>query len=465
VTALLKARESASAPWVITAAAAICALLGLLVGVNPKYAIEGVLGIGFVFLVFADLAAGVAVFAALSFLSDITSGSSALSFDKLLGILLIASWLARRSTSARTDARTIIGDHPRLFAAIIAFLAWSSLSAIWAVSSGTAFSYVFVDVLDLLLIPVVYGAVRSRRDAYLIIGGFITGGIVTAGYGLLHPASAPTAGTVYQPGRLASAAGDANQTAADLAATLMMAVGLGVVARRSVRVRALAAVAVGLSLIGIIQTLSRSGLVALAAALVGGVIFGGPWRRQAVRLVAIATVMVVGYFALFASSSSVSRVTSSNSDGRNTIWTVAWRMFEANPVLGVGTGNFQTASHLYLVRPGLTESGYLIIKTPVATHNVYLQMLAELGVPGLLLLLAALVGVIVVVLRAARIFERLGDRELELAARCTLLGLVAYLTSDFFLPDLQLKQFWMVLAIGLAMFKLARSEAEAAGLR
>jgi len=458
VTALLKVRGNTPAIWVLAGAVVVCAILGVLVGVSPKYAIEGVLGIGFVFLVFADLAAGAAIFAALSFLSDITSGSSALSFDKLLGILLIASWLARRSTSARSDARTVIGDHPRLFAAIIAFLAWSTLSAIWAVSSGTALSYVFIDVLDLLLIPVVYGAINSRRDAYVIIAGFLVGAIVTALYGFSHPLSASAA----QAGRFSSAAGDANQTAADLAAALMMAAGLGLVAARSAGLRLLVLAAVPLSFIGIIASLSRSGLLALGAALLAGVLFGGRWRGLAGRLLLIGAVVVVGYFVFIASAGRASRVTSSNSTGRSTIWTVAWRMFEANPVLGTGTGNFQTAAPLYLVRPGSTPAGNLIITTPEPTHNVYLQMLAELGVPGLILLLAVFVGGIAVMLRAAHIFERLGQRELEFATRCTILALIAYLASDFFLPDLQLKQFWLVFAIGLAMFKLARVEREEA---
>jgi O-antigen ligase len=431
-----------------------CAIAGLAVGVSPKYAIEGVVGIGFVVLVFSDLAIGVAVFAALSFLSDVTSGSSALSFDKVLGILLIASWLARRSTSGGTDARTIIGNHPRLFGWMVAFLAWSVLSAVWAVSSGIALSYVFRDLLDFLLIPVVYGAVNSRRDAYVIAAGFLIGGIVTAAYGLAHPL--PT--NAYQAGRFSSAAGDANQTAADLAATLMMAVGLGVVAARSAKLRVLAIAAVLFSFTGIVLTLSRSGLVALGAGLIAGVVFGGGWRRHAWRLLVIGIVVVIGYFAFVASASSVSRVTSSNTSGRSTIWLVGWRMFQANPVLGVGTGNFANAAHLYLVRPGLTASGYLIITTPKPAHNVYLEMLATLGIPGLILLLAVFFGGITVALRAAHIFERLGDRELELLTRCTILALVAYLASDFFLPDLQLKQFWLVFALGLSMYKLARPE-------
>ena len=459
MTGLLRARGSNPGFGVLLVALAVCASVGVVAGLSPKYAIEGVLGIGFAALIFTDLAAGVAIFAALSFLSDITSGSSALSFDKLLGLLLVASWAARRAPSAHADQGTIIGDHPRLFAAIVTFAVWSTLSVIWAVSSSVALSYVFTDLLDLLLIPVVYGAVRTRRDLYVIVGGVLIGGVVTAVYGLLHPETAASVagkgpGSVYQPGRLSSAAGDANQTAADLAATMMLAIGLGLVAVRSAKWRVLVLVTVLVSLVGIIQTLSRSGLVALGAALIGGVVLGGRWRRSAARLSAVALIILVAYFLIFASSSSLQRVTSSNSDGRNTIWLVAARMFEANPVLGVGTGNFQNAARLYLVRPGFTESGYLIITIPKPAHNVYLEMLATLGVPGLIFLLAVFVGGAAAALRAAHIFERVGDAELELLTRCIVLGLIGYLASDFFLPDLQLKQFWLVFAVGVATFKL-----------
>lgn len=470
MTGLLRARGTDPGFGFLLITLFACATVGVVAGLSPKYAIEGVLGIGFAVLVFSDLAAGVAIFAALSFLSDITSGSSALSFDKLLGLLLVASWAARRSASAHTDTRTVIGHHPRLFAAIVAFAVWSTLSVIWAVSSSAALSYVFTDILDLLLIPVVFGAVQSRRDLYVIVAGFLVGGIVTAIYGLLHPETAASVAgggpsSVYQPGRLSSAAGDANQTAADLAATLMMAIGLSLVAVRSAKWRVLVVAAGLVSVVGIIQTLSRSGLVALGAALIGGVILGGRWRRTAVRLAAVAAVILVGYFLIFASSSSLQRVTSTNSTGRNTIWLVAWRMFEANPLLGTGTGNFQTAARLYLVRPGFTDSGYLIITIPKPAHNVYLEMLATLGVPGLILLLAVFTGWAGAALRGAHIFERIGDSELDLLTRCIVLALIGYFASDFFLPDLQLKQFWLVFAMGLAACKLARSGSQPVGAR
>jgi putative inorganic carbon (HCO3(-)) transporter len=169
----------------------------------------------------------------------------------------------------------------------------------------------------------------------------------------------------------------------------------------------------------------------------------------------------VGYFLVFASSTGLSRVTSTNADGRNTIWLVALRMFDANPILGVGTGNFPNAARLYLIRPGLTQSGYLIITTPKPAHNVYLEIAATLGIPGLILLIAVFGGGVIVALRAAHIFERIGDGELEVLSRCTVLALIAYLASDFFLPDLQIKQFWLLFALGLAVYKLARTESGA----
>ena len=436
-----------------------CAVFGVVAGISPKYAIEGVLGIGFVVLVFADLALGVGVFAALTFLSDLTSGGGAASFDKVLGLLLFLSWALRRSTAARDDARTIIGRHPTLFAWLVAFLAWSTISVTWAVSSSVVLSYVYHDLLEVLLIPVVYGAVNSRRDVYVIIAGFLIGGCISALYGLANPVPAAAAAA----GRLSSSAGDPNQTAADLVAALTLAAGLGVVARRSLTLRTLAIAAAALSLVGIVQTLSRSGLVALGFVLLAGVFIGGRWRRAARWLLALGLAGVAGYFFLLAPASSVSRVTNSSSDGRSTIWAVGWRMFQANPVLGVGAGNFPNAARQYLQRPGLTASGYLIITTPKVTHNIYLEQMDELGVLGLILMLAVFVGGIIATLRAAHIFERLGDRELELVSRCTILCVLAFLASDFFISGLQTKQFWLAFALGLALFKLARTELDAAG--
>ena len=443
-------RHGAPQLW-LAATVVLCVAFGLGAGVSPKYAIVGVLGVGFVIAVIADLALGVAFFAAFSFLDQLSSGGPTFSLDKVAGLLLILSWALRRSTASREDARTIISRHPRLFTWIVLLLVWSSISAVWAVQSGVAISYVYRDILQLLVVPVVYSAVNSRRDVYLIVGGFLIGAVISAVYGLIHPVSA----TAAAAGRLVGTTGDPNQAAAALVAAIALAAGLAVVARRSFRLKLLAVVAAALSVVGVVETLSRSGLIALGVVLLAGTIVAGRWRRVARVLLVLGVIGVAGYFLVLAPASSVNRVTNPSSDGRSDIWKVGWRIFEANPILGVGAGNFQQASVHYLQRPGAITYGVFFIVTPKVAHNIYLEQLATLGVPGLIIMLAIFVGGIVVALRAAHIFERLGDPELDLVSRSTVLALFAFLASDFFISGLQTKQFWVVFGLALAMEKLA----------
>ncbi len=82
---------------------------------------------------------------------------------------------------------------------------------------------------------------------------------------------------------------------------------------------------------------------------------------------------------------------------RMAIWQSAWEMFLNNPVLGVGTGNFNAAypSYALLGWPQL----------PGHAHNYYLNLLAETGALGLsayMLLLTALAITAIVCLRSVR---------------------------------------------------------------
>jgi O-antigen ligase len=139
-------------------------------------------------------------------------------------------------------------------------------------------------------------------------------------------------------------------------------------------------------------------------------------------------------------------------------------MFEANPFGGVGAGNFQASSVHYLQRPGLVTAANYIVNTPLVAHNIYLEELSTVGIPGLLLMLGIFASGIAAALKAARIFERLGDRDLELMTRCVIMALIAFLSANFFISDLISKQLWLVFALCPAMLGLAqREEARAAG--
>jgi O-antigen ligase len=146
----------------------------------------------------------------------------------------------------------------------------------------------------------------------------------------------------------------------------------------------------------------------------------------------------------------------SSTSGRSDIWRVGWRMVQAHPLTGVGSGNFQAASIHYVQGIGSLTSAYLIVDVPHVAHNVYLELLADLGIPGLLAFLGVAGFSMLAAGKAARRFERGGDTEMELVARSMVLALVAFMSADFFLSGEFSKQLWLTFALCPAILALSQ---------
>jgi O-antigen ligase len=142
--------------------------------------------------------------------------------------------------------------------------------------------------------------------------------------------------------------------------------------------------------------------------------------------------------------------------GRTDVWTVGWRMVEHDPWRGVGAGNFANSSIHFLLRPGSIKRTDFIVDTPKVAHNMYLEVLAELGIPGLALFLAILGFSLLCIVRAARSFKRSGDVTLEILSRAIFVALVGILASDFFGSREYSKQLWLLLSLGPAILAMAQ---------
>jgi O-antigen ligase len=208
----------------------------------------------------------------------------------------------------------------------------------------------------------------------------------------------------------------------------------------------------------VLLTLSRAGLIALALVLLVGIMLAGRWRTRAITVTVIAALGVVSYFAFFTTPYERERITRvQGGAGRIDLWTVGWRMAEDKPLTGVGAGNYKENSPKYLIsEPGPIVRDDFILDRPKETHNIYLQVLAELGVPGLLLFLSVIGFSLVCTGRAARAFKALGERRLQALAWAFLLALIAILVTDFFQSEQFSKQLWLLLALGPALLALSR---------
>lgn len=438
-------------------ALAAALILGLLAAVNPLIAVGAALGLIFAFVVFSDLAVGFAVLGFLSFL-EVLPTSGGLSLSKGAGLLLAVAWLARLFTRQRE--RDFFSEYSWLTWILIAFLAWAALTLVWAEQTGTGVTALSRYFLDILLLPIAFTAVRTRRDLVIVLSAIAIGAFVAAAFGIVKPPSPEVI-----EGRATGTIGDPNELAAALIVGLALAAGLMMSRGRPPAVRLGALLVIPFCMAGIFMSLSRGGLVALVALLVAAPLLAGRWRPAMAGLLVLVAASGFLYFTQVASLPARERITMSNGgSGRTALWTIGWRMVEAHPIGGVGVGNFPVASPSYVLQPGLLEQDELIFSVaPKVTHNTYLEILAEMGFPGLLLFLGIVGASLLCTLRAARLWSRRGAVGMEALARGMLLGLIGLLVADFFISEMYGKLLWTMLALGPAMFAIARREAREGG--
>ncbi len=444
------ARLELARHWWVAALVLVCLADGALIGVKPSYGLLGAVGAMFAAVVIADLTLGYAFFTALMFLDLLSSGGS-FSATKVIGLILFASWVARVTAARRTELRSFAAENPWLVAALVAMLGWAALSFAWAQSPGAALGGTGRIALDATLLPIGFAAVRERRQLRLVLGAFVVGAVFSALYGFAHPTAQ---GSSYG-GRLTGTVGDPNAEATVTAVAIPLVMALLGTSRRSARAKLLALAAVAILLIGLVTTASREGLLGLAAVLVAAVVFGGRWRRQAAALLVVGLAATSCYLFVLAPLATRQRITMTSTSGRSTLWAVAWRITKAHPLLGVGQDNFILVARRYVNRPGALQAGY-VITTPKAAHNTYLEALADLGVPGLITYLAVLVAALAAAIRAVRIFERLGDTQMELLARSLVYAQAGVLVAHFFVSGEIEKYQWLLLALCPAALALAR---------
>jgi len=425
-------------------------LVGVAAGINPTLGIAAAMGLAFVLVVVSDLAIGVAVFAVLAYLDVLNVSGSLLSFAKVVGLLLALAWLAVVAVRGG-ERRNLVVVHPGFVAAIVLLLAWGLTSTLWAERPASAVGSIGRLALTAFLPLIVFAAVRERRHASLLAAALVVGATIAAVSGIFTP---PDAGS---SDRLAGTIGDANELAAVLVVGLVLSFTLSAMARHAPAWRLAALVAGLLCGFSIFLTLSRGGLVALGAALLTAIVFGGRWRGLAVAVALAIAFTTVGYFATVASPAARARVTTAKGGaGRSDLWKVGFRMVQAHPVRGVGAGNFRVSSVHYLLQPGAIRRTDFIVDRPLVAHNTFLQVLAELGVVGLALFVTIVSFAVRCLVRAARAFAGQGDVRMELLARGTLIALVGLLAAYVFISEEYSKQLWLLLGLAPALLALAR---------
>lgn len=449
-------------PWQIgVLAAGAAVVLGVLMAHDVKLGIAFVVALAYVPLVLRDLALGIVLWMPLV----------AIEYSQVAGrapygaiLLLAVAWIGSRPARAR---RGETASHARPALLLVgALMLWLTLSIAWAGDPGLAWKmtrgWYIAGVAFALVATTMTTPARVRRLTIAIaIGGLVSILVGLSGAGVSTSASSIDLAT---QSRFAGGAGDPNFLAAGLVACVALAAGALGTIRDAFGRMLLALVTVGL-VAGIAATESRGGLIASGCCLVAALAL---LRGRRIAVAGFVALALSGAAAVFAASpTALDRVTSfdSGGNGRSDLWTVAWRMSEDHPIIGVGLDNFRQQSPGYVRRPGSLEFVDLIVDSPHVVHNLYLQQLAETGIVGLALLLAVMVACIAAALAAARRFEAGGDARMATFARSAAVAMIGFLCASFFISDGTDKRLWIVLALGPALLGAARHDPLSAASR
>lgn len=196
---------------------------------------------------------------------------------------------------------------------------------------------------------------------------------------------------------------------------------------------------------------SRGGILLALVALAAMVFMTASVWRAAVLVLAFAAIAtgIASRFPTLAATATgrlallvdTSRPVAVRTSARSQIALGGWHLFRSHPVLGVGTGAF-LAERAKLRRE---ETGFLRPGQRRSAHAAWVKVLAENGLPGVLLL-AAYVASFAVLAR------KLGNRRLRVLGY----GVAATLGLAFGVTEFQSKELWFFTAGAAVLLSAAR---------
>jgi O-antigen ligase len=305
------------------------------------------------------------------------------------------------------------------------FMVWAVFSTAWALNPDLAFGRL-KNALSLFFLYLVAVSFRpSRKELYWVCALTVLGGVMAAGAGYLFGFDEGATGHRAR-GRLII--GDQASNPNSLGRVLILPLGLaigGFVGLRGVAQKAVAAGFLGLIGVGIYISMSRAALVALIAVIAA---FLYRMRARWQIVVAVTILLVLSATMPDKFYERVVSVGAEDPSGaeRLGVLEAGLASVERFGIVGAGLDSFVDVYKLYAA----SAQGW-------GPHNMYLLVLIELGIIGLVLMLAAL-GSHLLAVRNAR---KAGHGGVVLAALEA--GCVGLLTLGLFSDQIWKKAFWL----------------------
>jgi putative inorganic carbon (hco3(-)) transporter len=404
---------------------------------EPLYAVGAVLALALAWLIAQRLWLAVSLLVASSYFEGyLAVGLGFLTASKLIGVLAMFAWFLAWSRGRQPI--TTVG----LFWPVAGLAAWILLSLAMAYDQPAAVLFASRYLMFFVMVFLIQTVDGQLSRATQLAAVAVASAAVAALIGLWNFFG----GAERATGPLE----DPNDFGFLLAVTVPLAMHQFQIASRPAR-RCAAALALASILAGTLATFSRGAIIGLAVAGAFSLLTRRLRTRWALLFLATA-LLIAGTANLLQPEiidSALTRkehVAQTNVNVRLIAWGIALDEFGSSPLLGVGPGNFEKR----YIEFGLPtdEDG------PVTTHNAYLNVLAELGLPGLVLLLGYLA------ISWGMLRRRIPDDPATNAFQSSLAaGFVIALVGSMFLTEQYYAPLWLLPALGATLVS-ARGRSE-----
>jgi len=346
---------------------------------------------------------------------------------------------------------------------VVALLVWMTLSMTGAIVLSTSFDLVVGNFSKtFLMFLVIAASVRGIRDIERVA---ITYLVAATTYALVVLARFDLGeGEEWRLGDLYYY--DANDFATFAVTAMPLALFVLHQGRAGYQ-RLLGAVALGVLTLAFVWTGSRGGFIALLAvvAFINSRYRAIPlrWRVGATALVAVVVLATASerYWTQMGSIMSESDYNRSDEAGRMQIWKRGVGYMLRFPVFGVGPDNFGAAEGRLSIFAEREQFGRGVRWN--AAHNSYVQVGAELGVPGLVMFVCMLVSVFVALRRSAWQLAAGGSRTGPELTQAITASLTAFVVGAFFLSLAYSEILFTLMALAVALHKVANRPPIGAG--
>jgi putative inorganic carbon (hco3(-)) transporter len=364
-----------------------------------------------------------------------------LTMIKYLGVICFVYALLHL-TERRTALRLFTTPQARWFIALIILVALSFLVHGAPVSFDSSpfmacISFLLLFVTTLILVD------SLERLRYVLLAG--VGSMAFASIYVLREWQKSGFAAKVRPGWVT---GDANYFTASVLVFLPVAFCL--MRRGTLLQRAFCAGCLTLTLLAVTGASSRGGFLAL---VVMSLLL--MWRISRRFGASILVGMLLLLLTVVSPSSPLDRFLNPVSGDikaenmRWILWEAGLRVAADHPWTGIGPGNFKSVITRYYEEPETTPAHI--------AHNTYIETAAEIGLPGLGILLACLITTLASLEHLRRRTSVKGPAFLHDTALALQAGLIGYSVSAFFLSALWNKFLWLAICLSMCLPSIERA--------